>query len=166
MGVSQALDKASTKSLGDTYPLFAVLALSVTTGVISGIISLYIGGFLLKHTSRWLGGTADGDRIRAAIAWSSVPVAWALLLWIPQILIFGKDLFTSAAASVVDNIALYFGFLAIELTIAIWAVVLLFKSLGQVSGFSAWRALGACILAALLVAVPLLLLAFAFGAFK
>ena len=165
-GISQALDKASTKNVGDTYPLFAVLLLAITGGVISGIVTLYIGGFLLKHAGHWLGGKASGDHVRAAIAWSSVPVAWGLLIWIPELLIFGKDLFTSAGESIAAQPALYFSFLAVELVIAIWAVVIFLKSLGQVHGFSAWRALGASLIAIGLILAPLLLIAFAIGAVK
>jgi hypothetical protein len=165
-GISQALDKASTKSAGDTYPLLAVLMLSVVGGVISGIVTLYIGGFLLKHTGHWLGGKGTGVNVRAAIAWSSVPVAWGLLIWVPELLIFGKDLFTSAGESIAAQQALYFSFLAVELVIAIWAVVLMFKSLGQVHGFSAWRALASSLIAICVILVPLLLLALALGAFR
>jgi hypothetical protein len=165
-GISQALDKASTKSTGDTYPLLAVILLCIASGAISGIISLYLAGFLLKHAGHWLGGKADGDRVRAAIAWSSVPVAWALLLWLPELAIFGKDLFSSTTPRIDAQPVLYFSFLAVELIIAIWAIVIFFKSLSQVHRFSVWRSIGATLIAVALIAVPILLIALAFGAFK
>ena len=165
-GISQALDKASTKDAGDTYPLGAVLMFSIMGGVISGIITLYIGGFLLKHTGRWLGGNGSGVNVRAAIAWSSVPVAWGLLIWIPELVIFGEGLFTSSAESIAANQTLYFSFLAVEFAIAIWALVLMFKSLGQVHGFSAWRALGSSVIAICVVVVPLLLIGLVIGGFR
>ena len=158
-GVSEALDKASTKSVGDSLSLPGVFLLAVVAGSISGIIGLYIFGYLLKVTGKWLGGQSDAQNIRTAIAWSSVPVIWALLLWVPELLIFGNDLFTSPTPRVEAHPYVYFGFLGVELVIAIWSLMIFFKCLGQVQGFSAWRGLGSAVLALVLVLVPFLLLA-------
>ncbi len=157
-GISQTLDKASTKSLGDSFSLPGIFAFAIVVGVLSGIAGLYIFGYLLKITGKWLGGVSDMANIRAALAWSSVPVIWALLLWVPELLIFGKDLFTSSAPSIAARPVTYFGFLAIELIAAIWGVVIFCKALGQVQVFSAWRALGSAALAGLIIAVPIVLL--------
>ncbi|MGY0653103.1 YIP1 family protein [Luteimonas sp. A537] len=159
-GISEALDKASTKSLGDSMELPAIFALAIVAGAISGVVGLYILCYLLKLSGRWLGGKSSSVNIRAATAWSSVPIIWALLLWVPELLIFGKDLFTTAAPSITARPAVYFGFLGVELAIAIWGVVVFCKALGQVQAFSAWRALGSAVLAFFIVALPILLLGF------
>ena len=159
-GISKVLDKASFNNAADTTSLSGIFAIAIVGGSIYGIVSLYIGSFLIKHTGHWLGGKSNSENVRAAIAWSSVPVAWALLLWIPELAIFGKDLFTSTTPTMVAHPYLAKSLLAIELaidiTITIWTLVLLFRSLGQVHGFSAWKALGACLVAAPLFVVPIL----------
>ena len=165
-GISQALDKASLKNAGDTLLPPALVITTTVGGIVSGLIGLYVFGFLVKHAGSWLGGKANGEKIRAAIAWSNVPIVWALLLWIPQLALFGKELFSAATPRMESHPFAVLCFGAADILIAIWALILLFKSIGQVNGFSAWRGLGACLIAVALVAVPILALAFAINAFN
>lgn len=164
-GISNALNKASLKNAGDELPLPIILA-TAFAGIISGIIGLYIFGFLIKHASAWLGGKSNGEKVRAAIAWSNVPIAWRLFLWIPQLVLFGKEMFSATTPRMDSHSFVVAGIGVIEATIWIWALILLFKSIGQVNGFSAWRGLGACLIAIALIIVPILAIAFAVGAFK
>ena len=120
------------------------LFLSFILGPLLGIIILYIGGALLHLTGRWLGGLASPQNIRAALAWSNVPIIWALLLWIPKLSLF----WSTSDVSFIDN-SDPVGFILLEKMIGIWSFVILLKCLGQVQGFSVWRALGNSILAAL-----------------
>ena len=46
----------------------------------------------------------------------------------------------------------------IELSIAIWAFVVFLKCLGQVQGFSAWKALGNVVLAVIVVVIAILVI--------
>lgn len=159
-GVGQALDRASSENMGD--PLVAILAICVILGPVGGIISLYIGGVLYRWSGSWLGGQASSEEVRAAIAWSSVPTVFVMPLWIPELLIFGKELFTSSTPRMDANpllIAVLLGFVIIEIGAEIWAFVLLLKSLGEVHQFSAWKALGAIILGTLVILAPILCIA-------
>jgi hypothetical protein len=158
-GVGQALDRASSRSIGDSIPLVAILAICVILGPIGGIISLYIGGALFRWSGSLLGGQASSQEVRAAIAWASVPTIAVLSLWIPELLIFGEELFTSATPRIDANpflAVLLLGFAAIEIIAAIWAFVISLQSLGEVHKFSAWKALGAVVLGTLVILVPLL----------
>lgn len=165
-GFSQSLDQATANHSGDLLPLIGVLMLCLLGGAIGGIIGLYFAGFLLRVAGGWLGGTASGVQVRAALAWSSVPVVWSLLLWIPQLLIFGNDLFTRHAPRIDAYWPLYLAFVVVEIALSIWAIVLLFKTLGQVHGFSAWRGLGTAVIAFGLVFVPIALLVLALFAMR
>lgn len=159
-GFARVLDRASMKSLGDKYEWPIIFLIAAFLGPIGGIISLYIGGALIRWAGRWIGGSASTQNIQAALAWSSVPIVWALMLWIPELALFGQELFTTETpnidASTVLTFAL-FGFSAIELTIGIWTMVVFLKCLGQVQGFSAWKALGNVVLAGLVIIVPIVL---------
>jgi hypothetical protein len=158
-GIGQALDRASARSVGDSLPLIAILAICLIFGPVGGIISLYIGGALFRWTGSWLGGQASSEEVRAAIAWSSVPTIFIMPLWIPELLIFGEELFTSSTPRMESNpilAILLLGFAAIEIVIGIWAFVVLLKSLGEVHRFSAWRAFGAVILGILVILIPIL----------
>ena len=130
-------------------------------GPISGIVALYLFAALVRWTGAWIGGRASTLDIRAAIAWSSVPLIWAMLLWIPEIAIFGRELFTTATPRMDANPSLAFllmGFGIVEVGMAVWGFVVYLKCLGQVQGFSAWKAWGNVMLALLVIAVPLVVI--------
>lgn len=162
-GISKAMDRAVIRSLGDQWHWPSIFLFALIGGTISGIVGLYIGSTLIRWTGTWIGGKASAQNIRAAVAWSCVPVAWAMLLWIPQLGLFGQELFTTETPNLDANPSLsysLFGFLGVEFVIGIWTVVVLLKCLGQVQGFSAWRALGNLSLAGLVFLIPLLLMVF------
>jgi hypothetical protein len=158
-GIGQALDRSSSRNAGDSLPLIAILGICLIFGPIGGIISLYIGGALYRWSGSWLGGQASSEEVRAAIAWSSIPTIFILPLWIPELLLFGEELFTKSTPRLDANpflAVILFGFLAIELIVGVWAFVILLKSLGEVNKFSAWKALGSLILGTLVILVPIL----------
>lgn len=160
-GFSKALDRASMRSMGDKLEWPIIFLIAAIAGPIGGIISLYIGSALIRWTGNWIGGKSTSENIRAAIAWSSVPTIWALVLWIPELVLFGQELFTTETPNIDANVSLalvLFGFAAIEITIGVWAFIVLLKCLGQVQGFSAWKALGNLILSVLVFFVPIVII--------
>lgn len=165
-GVAQTLDRAVERSLGDNLAWPYILASAVIGGSISGLIGLFVGGWLLRLTGRWLGGQGSALHIRTAMAWGSAPIVWGLLLWIPLLLVFGQELFateTPLMDSSLGLLALYLGFALLDIVISVWALVAFLHCLGQVQGFSAWRALGNTLAAVAVVAVPILILVVLFA---
>jgi hypothetical protein len=155
-GFSTGLDNASIGSMGDTFDLVTIFGIVAIVGAIGGIIGLYIGAGLLRWVGMWIGGAASSMNIRAAMAWSNVPIIWALLLWIPELFLFGRELFTSDTPKIDASESLtysFIGFGVIEVLVSIWALIIFLKCLGEVQGFSAWKALGNTLLAGLAVIV-------------
>ena len=158
-GIVEALINASSDSKGDHLSLQAILLTALIGGPLMGVIGLWLGGALLRWTGGWIGGQADSRRIRATLAWANVPLVWSLLLWIPALLLFGAELFATAtpildASTMLSGLYMVFSF-GIGI-VSIWAFVVFLHALGEVQGFSAWKALGNSILAGLVVLVPLL----------
>lgn len=165
-GFGQALDRASINSIGDRLDWPIIFIVAAVGGPIAGVIGLYIGGALIHWTGTWIGGKTSAENIRAAIAWSSVPMLWALVLWIPELALFGQELFTAETPVIDADTTLNSAFLAfgaVEVTIGMWTLIVYLKCLGQVQGFSAWKALGNSILAGLVIIVPILIIAIAIG---
>ncbi|GAA0197863.1 hypothetical protein GCM10009123_01350 [Kangiella japonica] len=84
-----------------------------------------------------------------------------LVLFIPKLLIYGPDLFTTEMSSIVSSYPMYYsfmGFMLLELTLAIWALVILIKGIAQVQGFSSWVTLGNLVLAFVLIVAVFLVL--------
>lgn len=160
-GFSETLDRASLKSVGDYFSLTQIFAVALIVGPIVGLASLYISSWLLRWTGKWIGGKASSEHIRTAIAWSTVPLVWALLLWIPESVLFGKELFTSATPTMDASLSLTILFLLfsiIEIVIGTWTIIVYLKSLGEVQGFSAWKALLNSFLSALVILIPILII--------
>ena len=106
---------------------------------------------------------AFGARV-AYGAWGLVPALWVSLLWIPELLLVGVEMFTTETPRADANVNLGFvilGLVTIEMVGSIYAVVTVLKCLGQVQGFSAWKALGNVFLAGLVIFLPLFVIGLA-----
>jgi hypothetical protein len=158
-GVGKALDRASTRSTGDHISLGMILLLAAIAGPIGGIITLYISGALLRWTGNWIGGHAESRDIRSAMAWASVLSIWSMLLWFPQLLLFGEEMFTKETP-VIDATPvltiLFWVLAAIDVMLGLWTMIFFLKCLGEVQGFSVWKALCNTILAGLVILIPIL----------
>jgi hypothetical protein len=160
-GIVQALDRAALGSVGETQPLADIVIKSLVIGAISGVVGLYIGGALLGWTGRMLGGHAKSPEIRAALAWGQTPALARIPIWILQIGLVGRQMFTTKTPVLVANPGLSLIILAtrlVEIVLGIWCFVTVLKCLGEVHEFSAWRALGSILLLVLVFLVPLLLI--------
>jgi hypothetical protein len=160
-GIFQSLDQASFREHGDQLPWPTILTASVVGGPIGGIITLYVFGFLVAWTGRWLGGVASPLYVRAAIGWYNWPAICIGLLWIPELALFGQEAFTSATPRIDADSGLSAARLLISVpkfVLGIWAIIILCMCVGQVQGFSAWRALGNLVLAVLAFFAPLVAL--------
>ena len=122
---------------------------------------------LLSWTGKWIGGQASVEYVRTTLAWAQIPIIWAVIFWIPEILIFGQESFTTPdenSLATITPYALYeVGFVIIKMTANVWVFILLFKALGQVQEFSAWKALWSLMIPGLIILISVLLIAFAVG---
>jgi hypothetical protein len=144
LGIADAIARASTKSLGDMFTVPAVIALSVIMGPIGGLMLLYGAGAFIKWTGKFLGGQGSYVQIRAAFAWSSVPLIWGLLLWIPGIAMFGDEVFTRETPRIDSNfglLAAYTGWNMLHVVAFVWSFVIFLKCLAEAQQYSMWRAL-------------------------
>jgi hypothetical protein len=160
-GITQSLDRAVGKNAGDVVSLPVILLMVLVLGPIGGIIGLHIGARLLHFTGKWLGGTATPEEIRAAVAWGGVPALWGALLWVPILLLSGAAVFTSdMSVNEVNGVALLLSgaMILVQVGTAIWSVFTGLHTLGEVQGFSAWKAFANGFLAGLVVLVPLIVI--------
>lgn len=161
-GIGFGLDRASLRSLGDTiesYPTLVIIA--SVAGFIGAYIGLYFWSWLFSITNKWLKGTGDFERIKTVLAWASVPFAFATLFWIPELLLFGMENFTTETPRMESNLTMlmvYLGVIALEFIFAIYCTVIWFKGVGRACNFSAWKALLTAIISALMIIVPIIII--------
>ena len=143
-GLPMALNLAQSFYLTSTIPLWAVIVSALILCIFLGVIGISISAWVLQVTGRWIGGKGNFQTIRAAVAWSNVPNFVTVLMWIALIGIFGGQVFSPGFTE-----SHFIGFQAgavfliflIQSVISVWGFIILLNTLGEVQGFSAWKAL-------------------------
>lgn len=165
-GITKAFDKASTRNMGDNLPLIAVLAICIIGGGLFGWISYYIYAALTSWTGNWLKGKGDTDSLLRMISHAMIPLIAAMILFIPQILVFGNELFQSDinvySTGLLSTLIYYFIFF-IELSVSIWTIVLVVIGISEVQKFSIGKSILNMILPLLLIVVPIAMISFILG---
>ena len=121
---------------------------SAFVAALLGIVSLYISGFLLSLTGRWINGKANALKLRAAIAWAGVPVVTSLLLFIPLFFALNSESFGILSVSGIAFMIL-----------GVWSLVLQVGMISEIQKFSIWKAILNIILAGIVILIPLLIIA-------
>ena len=94
-GIDSAFNRASSKSLGDNLSLTLVLLICIFLGGLLGWIGYYFYAALLSWTGKWLNGKGNTNTLLRMSAYASIPSSSALILLIPQLILFGDTLFKS-----------------------------------------------------------------------
>ncbi len=160
-GLGQAFNYAGTFAMGDTFSVSQVLGVIVLLGPLSALISLYLWGWLLHWTSRWLGGIATAAELRIAVAWSWAPVVYLLPMWGVRYILFRHEMFTTQQPFIESHellSALYGFFNVVDFLVSIMSLFILFNTVSEVNKFSVWRSILAIGLLMLLLTVPFLVL--------
>jgi hypothetical protein len=151
-GVARTIDRLSAKDAGDKWELPILLTFAGAAGTLFGIIGLYISGYLLRLSGQWIGGKATAREVRAAVAWSHVPMVGVLALWLIGIPFLGREFFSSDTPFLDEHPWLSFLLLGqgvLAITLYVWSLILMLQCLAEVQRFSAWKALGSVLLAGL-----------------
>jgi hypothetical protein len=142
--------------------LSAIVAYKVCASVVGGLIGLYLGSAILTMTGRWLGGRGSFVAVRAAAAWSNVPLIWGSLLWLPMLGYLGVEALNFDPKVVFEDPGSFMMMIPIGVlagVVGIWTLVIALKCLGEAHGFSAWQAVGAVLIGIAIVAIPFAILA-------
>jgi hypothetical protein len=154
-GVVEAFTRAAMRNAGDTMSLGEIILVYSLVGAVGGVLTLYVGAWLLRTVGLWLGGHGAPSHVRAALAWSQVPAVWAIGLMVIELALYGDQMFTRDAPGITAQPTLAAWLMVIESVVAVWGFVILVKCLGEVMGLSDRRSLGAVLLAGLLMVVIL-----------
>lgn len=160
-GVSLGFADIVSRSAEKTIPLGVALSAIVLGGPVRAFVHLHLGGWLLSWIGRWLGGTATPVEVRAAIAWSNLPLAFG---WLGIVVLLGMDgenlLERGFVAHVSEDAASNMLELVMwaESVLVFWSYLLLALGLAAVQGFGVWRATVSMIAVWVLIAFPVLFL--------
>jgi len=162
-GISGAFDRAVGKNLGDHLTLITILGICIILGELLGWISNYLYSALISWTGKWLNGKADTISILRILAYASTPSILALILLIPQIGIYGLEVFkeegdTTSGSSVI--IVIFFGSLTLEMILGIVSIIFSVIGISEVQNFEIGKAILNLILPAIIIMGPILFLVF------
>lgn len=109
--------------------------ISLIVGPFLGIISLLIGSTILSWAGEKFGGVGTSQTIRAACAWGATPsIIWSFI-WIP--LVIAINVLPLSLGFLSFFVYLFF---VMQIIVAFWSAIVLYKCLGEVQRFSAWKA--------------------------
>ncbi|MDO3410751.1 Yip1 family protein [Saccharibacillus sp. CPCC 101409] len=168
-GIFNSMNSASARNLGDTMSMGELMGSFLVGGAVGGLLTYYIGSYLLKLIGGWLGGKGTLTDMRVVVGRIAGMLSiGAGLVWIPELLIAGREMFTEAtpvldASPFKALLLLAFGLL--EAVLGIWAFVALLHGLGEAHRFSAWTSLlaeiilglGVFILVAIIVVIAVII---------
>ena len=127
-----------------------VLAL-ILGGSAFGVISLFVSTALYRWTGRWIGGAASLVELRAAYAFGSLPLIWALPVCALILVIPGAAPIAGYVMSVLN----------------VWSVVVFLIMIATVQQFKFWKTmLNATLVTAVSLVAALLVRAFLFQPFS
>lgn len=140
-GFPWILNLAQTASLGRSYPQMQIMIAAILVAIPIGYIAFSFFSFLYLWIGKLLQGKGTFLTIRSAVAWSNVPNAISIVIWIVFMMLFRNSLFNDATANVpgFSNYAMV-AFI-IQLICSIWAFWILLHTLSYVQKFSLWKAL-------------------------
>lgn len=159
----QVLDRAVQRNLGDSInSLTGMIVIFILGSLLGAATYYYLVPVMLRWVGSLVGGKGTTERVRYSVAYSYIPIVYSLIIvWLPSLLLFGIENFTTNTPVVDSNTTLtllFFLFGIIDLVIGIWAIIIFLKCLGEAHQFSAWKALLTTILSVVIFIGPLIVI--------
>lgn len=160
-GVMSALDRASSRNMGDQIPLVFLLFGSIIVGGTFGWLTFYIYSALLSWTGTLLKGAADTRTLFRMFTYSIIPSVLTLLLIVIQIILFGNGIFRSDFNFLEMSfpVILFFAIVFfIESVLCIWSIILLVIGISEVQHFSIGKSIVSLLIPSFLIMIPIMII--------
>ncbi len=137
-GTVLLMSKAFAFSIGMKYSAGTIFLWSVVFGIPAGFIGIYLYSFFLYVTGKIFRGNASFQQVMDAYVWTRVVEVFPFLSWICLMGLFGKYAFTPDFLDSQKYMFLVSALVGVQAAAQVWEVVILFHTLGEVQGLSAW----------------------------
>jgi len=164
-GIYSAFGRAINKNMGDSMPLWGVLAICIIGGGLLGWISYYIYAALVSWTGGLLHGEGDTDSILRIMSYATLPQILTFVPLFLRILVSGNEVFQSGGSSDWISVMLLFGSSALGVCLSFCAFALAVIGVSEVQKLSIWKSALNLLLPILILGVPILLLILLFKSF-
>lgn len=142
--------------LGAVMGTAGILIVGALLAPFWGYLSLSVWSAFVALVGKWLKGQGTFQTVRAAYAWSSVPLLVNVPLWLLMAFLFGHQLFLSQPHAEVlpyAKVMVLFAILIAKVILAIWSLVIYINALSEVQKFSVLRAIVNLVLAGVVLIV-------------
>jgi len=167
VGIFRAFDRAELQHKGDSNSLTSIIISCIIIGGISGYFFMFFYSFCIDFTGQWINGKSKKNQIKNIISWAGIPTTFLLIIVLLKILTFGDDTFKSEISFESNQLSTYlrYFFTVIEILLSIVAARALIIGISIAQQFSILKAILNVILAALLIAVPIIIIVLVFSLF-
>lgn len=155
-------------ALGQIMAPIGIIILAAILSPFWGYLNFTVWSWFVSFTGKWLKGKGTFTDVRAAYAWSSVPILINIPLWLLMVVLFGHQLFLNfpdAAHLPSSQINILFGILIVKVIVAVWSFVIFLNALAEVQQFSMLRTIGNLIIAGIILSALFIVLWSALGYF-
>ncbi len=155
-GFSSLLNSFQSVFLGNQLQVLPIIVIALVLSPIWGYIVFSVWSWVVCWTGKLLKGEGNFQHVRAAYAWSCVPLIVNAALWIVLILLFGRPLFSNFPQEhflTNGEATLMFLILIVKVVLAIWSLVIYLNALAEVQNYSILRAIGNVLIAGILIGV-------------
>ena len=143
-GFVSLISLSQSMSLGQAINIYFIILICLILAPVWGFLVFSFSSIFVYFTGKWLKGNANYQQIRAAIAWSNVPILGNLVLWVILFVLFGTKLFQNFPKEyMLTNIqtAITFAISLLQLVLSIWVLILYINTLAEVQKFSIIKAI-------------------------
>ncbi len=155
-GFCSLMNMFQSMALGQVLTTAAIVALGVILAPFWGYLTFTVWSWFVTIVGKWFRGAAHFREVRAAYAWSCVPITLNIPLWLLMVILFGHQLFLNfpdAHLLPQRQTLLLFAILIAKVVLAIWSLVIYLNALAEVQKFSILRAIFNVMVAGFIVAV-------------
>lgn len=157
-GFLSLLNSFQSIAIGSLLGMVPVFLIALIVAPFWGYAAFSIWSWVICRVGKWLKGEGDFQSVRAAFAWSCVPLAVNICLWFFMILFFGAAFFfhpQDVYPISTQETSFLFLILIAKVVIAIWSLVIYLNALAEVQNFSVLRAIFNVIISWIVVGVVL-----------
>lgn len=147
--------------LGSAIGTLGLLILAIIIAPIYGYINFSIWSWIVSWVGKWFKGHGNFRTVRAAYAWSCVPILLNIPLWLLMVVLFGHQLFMNfpdAHLLPTSQVLFLFIISIAKVVLAIWSLVIYLNALAEVQGYSILRAILNVLLAGVILALIIFVL--------
>lgn len=154
-GFCSLMNLFQSMALGSAMGTAGIIILGAFLAPFWGWINLSLWSWFVSWVGKLFKGQGSFAEVRAAYAWSCVPVIINIPLWLLMAFLFGHQLFMNfpdAHLLPSGMVTLLFVILVVKVVLAIWSLIIYLNALSEVQKFSVLRAIGNVIVAGIVLA--------------